>query len=286
MDIAAGSVARAAETVVEFARRLLAEERSAATAEKYARYAGRFLERFGGEESRITRDAVIKWKDAVTARYTAAGANGMIAAVNSFVAYLGRPELKVTPLKVQRGVYADRERQLTDKEAGRLIAEAERRGMGRLALAMNTLLATGIRVSELRYITVEAAEDGQAEIRLKGKTRVIILPYKLTERLSEYARVNGIAGGPVFITRTGRPLDRFSVWRGMKSLCARAGVAAGKVFPHNLRRLFARIFHRSIPNLARLADVLGHSDVNTTRIYTAVTSDQLRAQLSSLPLLL
>ncbi|MDR2358032.1 MAG: tyrosine-type recombinase/integrase [Oscillospiraceae bacterium] len=285
METAARSVAVGPETVSEFAKQLVMEERSAATVEKYARYAGKFLKRYGATHG-VTRDAVIEWKREVSERYTAAGANGMIAAVNSFVMFLGRPELKVSSIKVQRRVVAESDRQLTDEEAKRLIKAAGRKGNRKMEVAMSAILATGIRVSELRYVTVEAAKRGEAEIRLKGKTRVIFLSDELAAMLMEYAKVNGIESGPLFITRTGRPLDRFSIWRGMKSLCKSARVAAKKVFPHNLRRLFARIFHKNIPNIAQLADVLGHSDVNTTRIYTAVTSDQLRAQISSLPLLL
>ncbi|MDR1589495.1 MAG: tyrosine-type recombinase/integrase [Oscillospiraceae bacterium] len=259
-------------------------EKSPATVEKYTRYARAFLVYLDGAEA--TREGVLKWKKAVTARYTAAGANGMIAAVNSFVAYLGRPELKVAALRVQRRMFTLAESELGEREFKKLVSQAEHNGGGRLSLVMRTLLATGIRVSELGFITAEAVTAGHTEITLKGKTRAIFLTPALCAALHGYALARGITRGPIFVTRTGKPLDRFSIWRGMKKLCGSARVAAKKVFPHNLRKLFARIFYSHIPKLARLADVLGHSNVNTTRAYTALSGESLREQLSALPLML
>lgn len=210
----------------------------------------------------------------------------MLAAVNSYLGYLGREELRAAPLKVQKRAYADEKRELRKEDFARLLAAAERLGRDRTALVLRTLHATGLRVSELRFVTAEAAERGEAEVTMKGKTRGVFLPDKLRRRLTEYARRRGITRGPVFVTRTGRPVDRFSVWREMKALCAEAGVEPARAFPHNVRKLFARIFHAAIPSLAELADVLGHSDVNTTRIYTAPTAASLRRRIAALPLLL
>jgi integrase len=275
----------AARVMDGYASHLRNGEKSAATVEKYVRYARAFLgSAGGGEVCRLTREGAVEWKRAVAARYTAAGANGMIAAANSFAAYLGRPELRLGSLRVQRQMLVPQERELGRGEQRKLVEAARRLGRARLALAMRTMAGTGIRVSELAYITVEAARSGRADVSLKGKTRTVILHDKLRPQLLEYARAQGIEAGPIFITRTGRPVDRHSVWRGMKGLCKAAGVLAGKVFPHNLRRLFARTFYQNIPNLCDLADAMGHSNVNTTRLYTSGTAAQLRRKLTALDL--
>ncbi|MDR3310058.1 MAG: tyrosine-type recombinase/integrase [Oscillospiraceae bacterium] len=273
-----------AGTRAGFSAELRRGEKSAATVEKYLRYARRFSSELCGAE--LTKDAVIAYKARVAERYTAAGANGMIAAVNSLLVYLGRADLRVSPLKVQRRLFSPPERELNRGEFERLVAVTERGGDARLSLALRTMFATGIRVGELRFVTVEAARGGRTEIRLKGKIRELFLQPKLCKLLLGYAKRRGIASGSVFVTRSGKPIDRFAVWRGMKRLGRLAGVAAAKVFPHNLRHLFARIFYAKIPNLAALADVMGHSDVNTTRIYTASSGAELRRQLDSLRLIL
>ncbi|MCL1828461.1 MAG: tyrosine-type recombinase/integrase [Oscillospiraceae bacterium] len=269
----------AAITITEYETELKREEKSSATIEKYLRYAKAFLLSLGGDT--LTKDAVITWKQAVTARYTAAGANGMITAVNSFLKFLGRTDLRVMQLRVRRICIVRPERELCRRDLERLLSAAERKGKASLSLVMRTMFATGIRVSELRYITVESARAKEAEIRLKGKIRTILLPKKLCVRLLRHAMEGKITSGAIFLSRGGKPLDRFSVWRGMKLLGAAAGVAKSKVFPHNLRRLFARTFYHFTRNLAELADVLGHSDINTTRIYTAATGAQLRRRLDS-----
>jgi site-specific recombinase XerD len=270
-----------------FERTLRLQERSAATAEKYGRYA-RFFTAFiidcaGGA---LTREAALEFKLRVKECHSAAGANGMLAAVNSFMRYLGRDELRVSPLKLQRRVFTDERREMRREDFENLLSAAETLGRTRIALILRTMHATGIRVSELTCITRAAAEKGVAEITMKSKTREVFLPDKLRRRLLSYAEEQHISEGALFITRAGRPIDRHAVWRGMKALCGRAGVSPSRVFPHNIRRLFARIFYAAIPSLAELADVLGHSDVNTTRIYTATTAKSLRSRMSSLPLLL
>jgi integrase len=276
----------------DFAAQLYREEKSTATVEKYLRYARIFIQftmdggRWAAGEASLTKDAVIAYKAYIAGRYSAVGANGMLAAVNSFLRFLGRAELRVSPLKIQRRLFLSAERVLKRPEFERLVAAAERFGNARMALVLRTMLATGIRVGELPFITVEAARAGQTEIRLKGKIREVFLQPKLCGLLLEYAKRRGVAKGPVFVTRGGKALDRFAVWRGMKALARAAGVEAKKVFPHNLRHLFAWIFYRKIPNLAALADVMGHSDVNTTRIYTAISGAECRRRLESLRLIL
>jgi site-specific recombinase XerD len=271
-------------SVEEYAEQLRKDEKSSETISKYSRYARAFLAFLGGRE--VTKEAALAFKSGVTGTHSAAGANGVIAAVNSFLGYLGRGELKVSSLKIQRRVFADERRELRREDLERLLAAAESSGCDRTALIARTIHATGIRVSELPYITLEAARRGTAEITLKGKTREIFIPDKLRKRLLSYAAGRGVTSGAIFVTRTGKPIDRHRIWREMKAVGIQAGILATRVFPHNLRKLFARIFYAKIPNLSALADVLGHSDVNTTRIYTALTSLSLRGRMASLPLLL
>jgi integrase len=208
----------------------------------------------------------------------------MLSAVNSFLHYLGYAELKLSKLKIQRRIFVAPERELKRSDFEMLISTAERIGKIRLSLIMQTILATGIRVGELQFITVEAARSGQAAIQFKGKARIIFIPTKLCELLLAYARGRKIDSGSVFVTKRGMPVDRHVIWQGMKKLSATSGVLAGKIFPHNLRRLFARTYYASYQNLVELADIMGHSDVNTTRIYTATTGSELRKRLDALNL--
>jgi integrase len=270
------------EHIRGYRRQLECQEKSPATVAKYTRGARAFADWLG--ESTLTKEAVIAYKEQLAGRHTAAGGNGALAAVNGLLNFLGRPNLKVKPFKVQRGAFLSPERELGRAEFDRLLQAAERRGKSRLALVMQTIFATGIRVSELRFITVETATCGRAEIRLKGKTRTIILPTKLRQKLKHYAREKGVESGPIFVTRGGKPLDRSNIWHEMKRLCALAKVSAKKVFPHNLRHLFARTYFKKSPNLAELADLLGHSDVNTTRIYTATSGAEYQKRLDALGL--
>jgi site-specific recombinase XerD len=270
--------------IQKYAAWLRRGEKSAETIAKYKRCARDFAA-FAGK-SELTRELTVAYKAEIAGRYTAAGANGMIAAVNSLLTFMGLRELKVSQLRVQRRLFTPPERELKRPEFERLVASAESGGNSRMALVLRTMLATGIRVGELKFITVEAARAGRTEIRLKGKIRGLLLQPRLCSLILRYAKANGVESGAVFVTRSGKPLDRSNVWRGMKALARRAGIPPEKVFPHNLRHLFARIFFSKIPNLAALADVMGHSDVNTTRIYTATSSDELRRQLESLKLVL
>ena len=243
------------------------QERSAATLRKYAHD----LRVFAGylRELPLTKAALIQWKQTLVAEFAPATVNSMLAVVNGYLRFMGWQALCVRPLKIQRALFLDERKELTRKEYARLVHAARQQEKERLALVIQTICATGIRVSELPFITVEAVFGGKAEISNKGKIRVVFLPEKLRRLLKAYVRRQKKTAGAVFTTRTGRPLDRSNIWREMKALCERAGVSPEKVFPHNLRHLFARTFYEMERDLSRLADILGHSSLTTTRIYTA-----------------
>ncbi len=252
----------------DFATWLRREEKSPGTVEKYLRDGAAFAAHMGGAP--VTKDAVAAWRDGLAAQgYAPATVNSMVAAVNALLRFLGWEDCRVKALRLQRRVFRDQSRELTRGEYDRLLAAAGDRP--RLALLMETICSTGIRVSEVRYITVEAARDGQAQIALKGKIRVILFPGKLRRKLLKYAEQQKIASGEIFLTRSGRGLTRRQIWAEMKALCDRAGVERSKVFPHNLRHLFARMFYRVTRDIAKLSDVLGHSSMETTRIYLIST---------------
>ncbi len=208
----------------------------------------------------------------------------MLVSLNAFFRYAGWQECRVKLLKLQRRMFREQARELSREEYGRLLRTAHAQGKERLALLMETICATGIRVSELQYITVENAERGRAEIALKGKIRTILLPAKLCRKLLKYAKKQKTASGEIFLTRNGKPLSRKQIWAEMKALCEKAGVEATKVFPHNLRHLFARTFYQASRNVAQLADVLGHSSIETTRIYLMSTGAEHQQQLERLGL--
>ena len=242
-------------------------ERSAHTVSKYAHDLNALCAWL--RDAPLTKTALIGWKEHLTAALAPASVNSMLAAVNGFLKFYGWPELKLSLLKIQKAVFVDEARELTKAEYARLVRAARQKENERLALVLQTICATGIRVSELRFITAEAVSLGRAEISNKGKRRVVFLPGGLRRLLTAYLRKQGRASGPVFVTRSGRPLDRSNIWREMKALCAAADVDPNKVFPHNLRHLFARVFYALDHDLSRLADILGHSSISTTRIYTA-----------------
>ena len=269
------------ETLAAFARQLGEEERSPATLEKYLREVRQFAAFLGGRE--VTRDLAAAWREELSARQSPATVNGKLTALDRLLAFLGWEDCRVKHLRVQRQLFRDSARELSREEYARLVETARRLGRGRLSLLMETICATGIRVSEVRYITVEAVREGRTEIALKGKIRTILLPGKLCRKLEKYARQKKITSGELFLTRSGRPMSRKQIWAEMKGVCRAAGVAPSKVFPHNLRHLFARCFYRVSRDVAKLADVLGHSSIETTRIYListgaehARTLDQLR----------
>ena len=269
------------ETLAAFARQLGEEERSPATLEKYLREVRQFAAFLGGRE--VTRELAAAWREELSARQSPATVNGKLTALDRLLAFLGWEDCRVKHLRVQRQLFRDSARELSREEYARLVETARRLGRGRLSLLMETICATGIRVSEVRYITAEAVREGRTEIALKGKIRTILLPGKLCRKLEKYARQKKITSGELFLTRSGRPMSRKQIWAEMKGVCRAAGVAPSKVFPHNLRHLFARCFYRMSRDVAKLADVLGHSSIETTRIYListgaehARTLDQLR----------
>ena len=269
------------ETLAAFARQLGEEERSPATLEKYLREVRQFVTFLGGRE--VTRELAAAWREELSAHQSPATVNGKLTALDRLLAFLGWEDCRVKHLRVQRQLFRDSARELSREEYARLVETARRLGRGRLSLLMETICATGIRVSEVHYITAEAVREGRTEIALKGKIRTILLPGKLCRKLEKYARQKKITSGELFLTRSGRPMSRKQIWAEMKGVCRAAGVAPSKVFPHNLRHLFARCFYRVSRDVAKLADVLGHSSIETTRIYListgaehARTLDQLR----------
>ena len=269
--------------IQEYARQLQAEERASGTVEKYLRDVGAFAAFAEGQP--VDKALVAAWKEQLVSQgYAPRTVNSMLAAVHGFLAFLGFTGCKVKYLKIQRRVFRETGRELDKGDYEKLVAMAESRGRHRLALLMVTICATGIRVSEVQYITVEAARRGEAEIRLKGKIRNIILPKKLCRKLLNYAGKQKTASGEIFLTKSGKGLSRRQIWAEMKSLCRHAGVDAAKVFPHNLRHLFARVFYKSCRDIVRLADVLGHSSIETTRIYLVTTVAEYTRQMERLGL--
>ena len=242
-------------------------ERSANTISKYAHDLHVLLSYLRGRP--LTKEALIEWKKQLIATLAPESVNSMLAAANGFLQFCGWAELRIKLLKIQRSVFIDKEKELSRHEYERLVRAAKQNENERLALVLQTICATGIRVSELKFITAEAVRCGRAEINNKGKLRIVFLPGKLCRLLTDYLNRQGRTQGPVFVTRNGKPLDRSNIWRDMKSLCQSAGVDPKKVFPHNLRHLFARTFYAVDHDLSRLADILGHSNISTTRIYTA-----------------
>ena len=271
------------EQTAAYSRYLVAEERSPGTVAKYLRDVGAFTRWLGSAP--VTKELASRWKEHLYSRgYAPATINSMLAAINGLFRFLGWNECRVKFLKVQRRLFRDAGRELTRPEYERLLAAARERNQERLSLLMETICATGIRVSEVCYITVEAARQGRAEVSLKGKIRTILLPGKLCRKLLKYAQKNKTVSGEIFLTRNGTSLSRRQIWAELKRLCRHAGVAPSKVFPHNLRHLFATIFYRACKDIARLADVLGHSSIETTRIYLVSSGAEHARQMERLGL--
>lgn len=272
------------EQVQKYADSLREQEKSAATIMKYQHDLTSFYAYLSGKE--LSKNALIGWKEHLTQQYAPASVNSMLAAVNGYLDWLGKPECKVKPIKIQRNLFIKPERELTRAEYLRLVQAADNEGNRRLALLLQTICGTGIRVSELKFITAEALRTGRAIVDCKGKTRTVFMPKELCKSLMRYCREQGITGGIIFRTKGGKPLDRSNIWRDMRSLCKSAGVEPGKVFPHNLRHLFARTYYSLEKDLSRLADLLGHSNVNTTKIYTMESGKEHAKQLDRMGLIL
>lgn len=266
-----------------FRHHLICEERSAHTVEKYMRDATAFYT-FVGPDRAVEKELVIAYKRRLTERYQASSVNSMLVAVNGLLDFMGLAECRVRLLRVQREVYRKPERELSKPEYDRLLAAARAKKNERLYLLMQTLCSTGLRVSEHQFVTVEALRRGEARVRNKGKERVVFLPKELTRLLLGYCRRAGVSRGAVFVTRGGRPLDRSNIWAAMKKLCQDAHVEPKKVYPHNLRHLFALTYYRLQKDVMRLADILGHSSVETTRVYTATSGAEQKRLLSRLGL--
>ena len=267
----------------EFKTYLQNEERALATVEKYIRDVTAFCEWLGGEE--LGKNAVLAYKDYLIETYAPASVNSVLSSLNSFFRFTGWHDCHVKTLKIQRQIFAKSEKELTKAEYERLLTAAQKKGNRRLYYLMQTLGNTGIRISELRFIDADAIKSGKAVIRCKGKMRVVILTAPLCKMLKGYMKEQGITEGSVFQTKTGKPINRSNVWRMLKDLCESAGVSKDKVFPHNFRHLFARTFYSLQKDVVRLADILGHSNINTTRIYTMESGDEHRKQLQKLGLL-
>lgn len=271
-----------AETITAFSIYLRREERSPGTIEKYLRDVRAFAVWLEGRS--VTKELAAEWKnDLLSSGHKPVTVNSMLAAVNGLFRFLGW-DIRVKFLKVQRQLFRDQSRELARDEYELLVGTARTLGRERLTLLMEAICATGVRVSEVQYLTVEAAQRGRAEISLKGKVRVILLPGKLCRKLLKYAKKQKIASGEIFLTRSGKRLSRRQIWAEMKAICKATGVAPEKVFPHNLRHLFARTFYRACRDIARLADVLGHSSIETTRIYLMTTGAEQVRQLDRLGL--
>lgn len=260
--------------VSRFKEYLLEEEKSTATIEKYLRDVRTFY-LFLADKA-ISKGETMTYKEYLTEHYAPASVNSMLIALNCFLRFIGEADCCVRLLKIQRQIFCDQEKELSRQEYQRLVKAAEDT---RISYVLQTICGTGIRVSELQYITVEAVRNGKATVNCKNKTRVIFIPSPLQKLLKRYIKRQGLQSGSVFVTQNGKPLNRSNIWRDMKALCKQAGVSPQKVFPHNLRHLFARMFYSIDKDIVRLSDLLGHSSINTTRIYTMENGDQHRKQL-------
>lgn len=268
----------------DFAVYLRTDERSEGTIEKYLRDVRKFFCWLADKS--LEKAQVSAWRAQLRSDgYTPETVNSMIVALNRFLDFIGCSDCRVRTLRIQRKLFRRQERELTRAEYERLVQTAERKGQQRLALLLEAITATGIRVSEVKYLTVEAARAGRAEIALKGKIRVILLPNKLCRKLLKYAKKQKTVSGEIFLTRNGKSLSRRQIWSEMKHLCKFAGVEASKVFPHNLRHLFATVFYQACKDIAKLADVLGHSSIETTRIYLVTSGTEHARQLAHLRLI-
>ncbi len=271
------------EMIEEFRFYLMEEEKAAATLEKYIRDVSAFY--LWLEERELDKMTVLRYKEYLIGIFAPASVNSVLSSLNSFFEFVGRSDLKVKILKIQRKIFTERNKELTKEEYTRLLDAANQKKNKKLYYLMQTICSTGIRVSELSAITVESVKQHQAIIRCKGKMRIVILPNGLCKLLMQYTKMQKIISGPIFVTKTGKPLDRSTIWKMMKSLCESASVEREKVFPHNLRHLFARTYYSLQKDIVRLADILGHSSINTTRIYTMETGEIHRQQIQRLGLL-
>lgn len=268
----------------KFAQYLEENEKSKATIEKYMRDVKYFLAFV--QDKTPDKHMILEYKQHLSEKYACASANSMIASLNSYLRFCDEHKLCVKQFKMQRDAYCSEAKELTKDEYFRLVRAAEQKGSITLSLIIQTICSTGIRVSELQFITVEALRKGEAVVNCKGKTRRVFIVADLRKKLIEYVRKKRLTSGPVFITKSGKPMCRSNIWREMKKLCRGAGVPPEKVFPHNLRHLFARTFYSIEKDIAKLADILGHNSINTTRIYIITTGTEHKRKLENMRLII
>lgn len=267
-----------------FCEHLEQDEKRRHTIEKYRRDLRKFIDFINGGE--VTKERVINFKEYLVENYALNSVNSILASINHFMVFAGWQEFRVKQLKKQRQVYCPEERELSRQEYFELIRTAKREGKERICLIIQTIGSTGIRISELPSITVQAVKDGGVQVDCKGKSRQVLMPKKLTMKLMHYIKKEKIRSGPVFRTKQGNPIDRSNIWKEMKKICRKAGIKEKKVFPHNLRHLFACSFYQMEKDIAKLADLLGHSNINTTRIYIISSGGEHRKQIERMNLLL
>ncbi len=270
--------------IEEFKNNLRMEEKSLATISKYIHDVNVFSEYTNGQC--ITKDIVIQYKEYLLKNYAIRSVNSMLASINCLFAFLGWNDCSVKSIKIQRQIFRSAEKELTKQEYFRLVQAAKSKGNKRLYLLLQTICGTGIRVSELKFITVEAVKSGQAIVSNKGKTRSVFIVRNLQNKLMHYIKEIGITTGIVFRTSKGNPISRSNIWKDMKNLCTQANVNPNKVFPHNLRHLFARTFYSIEKDIAKLADILGHSGIDTTRIYIMATGCEHQQRMENLRLII
>ncbi len=268
----------------DFERYLRSDEKSDNTIEKYIRDLKAFFE--FAEAREISKAVVMEFKASLVANYEITSANSMIAAVNAFLRFVGWVDCCIKQFKVQKKAFCSEEKELTKAEYIRLVNTAKQKGNERLNLILQTICGTGIRVSELQFITVEAVRKGEAVVSCKNKTRTVFIVRELQKKLLTYIKTKGITTGCIFITKSGKPMSRCNIWREMKALCEKSGVSPDKVFPHNLRHLFARTFYGIEKDIAKLADILGHSSINTTRIYIITTGAEHKRKMENMHLII
>lgn len=273
-----------ARTIQQFKEQLIMEEKSALTVEKYVRDVRAFTDYVG--DRIVTKQIVLDYKEKIRSDYAVRSVNSMLAALNRFFVFCGWDGCKVKPLKLQKQIYCSPEKELTKAECRRLLNAADSEKQERLAMIIRTISATGIRISELPYITLEAVKKGEALVFCKSKTRVVFIIRSLQKKLLQYARKNHIKSGMIFVTKKGNAVDRSNIWREMKRLCERAGVQPGKLYPHNLRHLFARAFYDMEKDIAKLADLLGHRSINTTRIYIMSSGREHRDKMEQMRMIM
>lgn len=267
----------------QFIKYLQEQEKSQSTIVSYKREL--FSLQMFFDDSSLNKDSLLRYKTIITKQYKPSTCNVSISAINCFLKYINRQDLFLKPLKNQKTIFEPAEKELTKKDYNKLIKAALINGDERTALAIQTICATGIRVSELQSITVETLRSGQAHICNKGKNRIVFIPKALVNVLKKYVVNHNIASGPIFVTRNNKPLDRSNLWKSMKQLCSVAGVKPSKIYPHNLRHLFAKTYYTQQKDISRLADILGHSSINTTRIYTRESGAVHAKQIEGLGLI-